>query len=73
MGIGVKRVIVEEGITEMEAYCLSDFLDMTDLELPDSLQKIGKQAFRGCRQLKKVKLPSRISEIKNYRPLPLHS
>lgn len=63
VGIGVKRVIVEEGITEMEAYCLSDFLDMTDLELPDSLQKIGKQAFRGCRQLKKVKLPSGISEI----------
>lgn len=63
VGIGVKRVIVEEGITEMEAYCLSGFLDMTDLELPDSLQKIGKQAFRGCRQLKKVKLPSGISEI----------
>ena len=63
VGIGVKRVIIEEGITELEAYCLSGFIDMTDLELPDSLQKIGKQAFQGCRQLKKVELPSGISEI----------
>lgn len=63
VGIGVKRVIIEEGITEIEAYCFLDFIDMTDLELPDSLQKIGKQAFQGCRQLKKVELPSGISEI----------
>lgn len=63
VGIGVKRVIIEEGITEMEDYCLSGFIDMTDLELPDSLQKIGNRAFRGCGQLKKVELPSGVSEI----------
>lgn len=48
---------------EIEAYCFWDFIDMTELELPDSLQKIGKRAFRGCRQLKKAELPSGISEI----------
>lgn len=63
VGMGVKRVIIEEGITEMEDYCLGSFIDMTDLELPDSLQKIGKRAFMGCRKLKKVELPSGISEI----------
>lgn len=63
VGIGVKRVIIEEGITEMEDYCLGGFIDMTDLELPDSLQKIGNQAFMGCEKLKKVELPSGISEI----------
>lgn len=63
VGMGVKRVIIEEGITEMEDYCLGSFIDMTDLELPDSLQKIGKRAFMGCWKLKKVELPSGISEI----------
>ncbi len=63
VGIGVKRVIIEEGITEMDDYCLSGFVDMTELELPDSLQKIGKRAFWGCERLKKVRLPSGVSEI----------
>ncbi len=36
---------------------------MTELELPNSLRKIGNRAFKGCKQLKKVELPSGLSEI----------
>lgn len=64
VGYGIKKVVIEEGITEISASCFSgDFIDMTELELPNSLRKIGNGAFKGCKQLKKVELPSGLSEI----------
>ena len=64
VGYGIKKVVIEEGITEISASCFSgDFTDMTELELPNSLRKIGNRAFKGCKQLKKVELPSGLSEI----------
>ncbi len=64
VGYGIKKVVIQEGITEISAGCFSgDFTDMTELKLPNSLQKIGNRAFKGCKKLKKVVLPSGLSEI----------
>ncbi len=58
VGYGIKKVVIQEGITEISAGCFSgDFTDMMELKLPNSLQKIGNRAFKGCKKLKKVVLP----------------
>lgn len=52
---GVKKVIIKEGITEINGYFFSSNKTLTTLELPTSLKKIsGEACFQGCRALSSV-------------------
>ena len=44
-GAGVKTVIVEEGVAELKANSLSYTNDLTRVELPSTLTKLGKNTF----------------------------
>lgn len=59
-----KKVIVEDGITELSDYLFSGFINMESIELPSSVNSIGMYCFNRCTSLKSIELPSTITEIK---------
>ena len=62
----VKTVIIGEGITEIGHCAFKGYAGFNNLEaavLPESLEKIGENAFGGCQKLKAVNLPSNLKEI----------
>ncbi len=52
-------------VREIESYAFSQNNQITHLTIPDSIHKIGKNAFRGCTSLKSIKLPF-IGETENH-------
>lgn len=68
----VKKITIAEGVwaIEDEGLALNPSLAATDAELtvvlPDTLIKIGKKAFSGRTDLKKIVLPDGLTEIGDY-------
>lgn len=59
----VKKVVIEEGITEIGSDVFSHYRSMETIELPNSLCYIGKYAFEYCDQLKTVSIPDSVTWI----------
>lgn len=59
----IKKIIVEDGITDISQYAFNGFRALKSVELPDSVTKIGEYAFARCYNLKDVKLSDNIVEI----------
>ena len=71
----VRSLVFPEGITEIGCgydddmgcpECILSFADMnylSDVVFPESLKKIGNNAFSGCSSLKKITLPNGIEEM----------
>lgn len=51
-------VYIPEGVTEINAYALAGFDEITNVSLPASLQVINENAFYGCNDLANVYVPS---------------
>ena len=62
----IRRLVVGEGITAIGAKAFSDCKNLSDVSLPETLEKIGEEAFLGCDSLKAMKLPDRIRELSTY-------
>ncbi len=62
----VERIVVREGITSIGEYALSGFYFATEIELPNSLQRIGEGAFWDCMQLEEIFIPVNVSEIGEF-------
>lgn len=45
------------------AFYMEDFKDLEEIEIPEGIKTIGKEAFYGCISLKKVYLPSTLQVI----------
>ncbi len=52
----VKKVIIPEGVTSIEAYAFAGMIGLEEVVLPKSLNKIGMGAFLGCTALSKINL-----------------
>lgn len=50
-------------LTEIEEYAFSGCKEITFVELPDKLEKIGEAAFSDCKKLAKVVLPKSVDEF----------
>ena len=50
-------------LTEIEEYAFSGCKEITFVELPDKLEKIGEAAFSDCEKLAKVVLPKSVDEF----------
>ena len=50
-------------ISAIHSYAFAGIPELTEIELPDSVQEIGSGVFEDCRNLKKVKLPSDLKHI----------
>ena len=46
-------------------YCFANMAELQDIQLPQSIKKIGNHSFLGCKTLLSIKLPERIEYIGN--------
>ncbi len=59
----VEKIIIEDGITEIEAGTFKGFENLESVEIADSVKEIGEEAFANCELLEEVVLPSEINTI----------
>ncbi len=62
----VKKVVIEEGITNVGTYTLYNLTNLTSVSLPSTLEKIGASAFVNCIRLGTVVIPDNVTEIGSY-------
>ncbi len=62
------EVVLPEGITSIPDGFMAEniFSDVTKVTLPESLEKIGSYAFKGCTSLKKIELPASVKTLDTY-------
>lgn len=64
IGKGIKEIVIEEGIIGIDSYCFSsDFKELVRIKLPDTLESIGKKAFKECESLRRIRLPEELTDI----------
>lgn len=59
----VKKIVIEEGITEIPTLFFYEFDFVEEVKLPDSLKCIGRSAFYCCRHLKKVTFGKNLEKV----------
>ena len=59
----IKKVIVEDGITEVGVFACYSFSRLTDVSLPDTLTCISVAAFEDCEALRTISIPVNVTEI----------
>ena len=52
----IKKVVIEEGVTELPYGAFSNHKNLTDVIMADSVRKIGSCTFDGCISLLKITL-----------------
>ena len=62
----VKSIIIPNGVTTIDDETFMDFEELEEIIIPDSVEYIGKGAFKGCKKLKKVKLPSNLHILDDF-------
>lgn len=60
----LKKVVVGEGITSLTAN-FGRCTELTQVQLPDSLEVLGDSAFSGCSKLRAITLPRNLTSIGN--------
>lgn len=61
----IEKIVWEPGITEIPDYAFSSFYNLKEVDIPDTVVKIGRGAFQNCSSLESVVLPKNISELPN--------
>ncbi len=59
----VKRIRIENGVTNIGGYAFAQFTRLIQVTIPDSVTSIGISAFYGCRQLTDINLPANLTSI----------
>lgn len=59
----IRKVVIEEGITEIGYYVFEGCFRMKTVSIADSVQRIRSSAFRGCESLQQVVIPGKVTEI----------
>ena len=59
----IRHVIIEKGITAIGAECFFEYGAIESIEIPDTVQSIGMQAFVWCSSLKSVTVPEGVTSI----------
>ena len=65
-GCKASSILMEEGVVEVKEGAFAGCMKLTDITLPNSLEKIGYGAFEGSLRLKSVTLGNKISYIDEY-------
>lgn len=61
----IKKVVIEEGITDLGIQAFQNCQELTEVVLPESLESMGDNAFALCEKLTTVNIPGGISSIGN--------
>lgn len=59
----IKKVIICNGVTSVSGEAFYDCFNLSEIELPESLEVIGNQAFSYCMSLKSINIPANVKEI----------
>ena len=59
----IKSVIIESGITTLSFGCFGDLVNMTEAELPDTLEYIDEYVFENCYSLSRIHIPQSVKYI----------
>lgn len=62
----IKRLYISEGVNEIASESFSFSHGLTYVQLPNSLEILGGQAFYGCKNLEEIDIGSSLSYIGNY-------
>ena len=62
-GTSVKKIIVEDGVTEIGDYAFCAMEAVESVVLPDSVTRIGDWAFAGCTGLSQIQMTQNLKEI----------
>lgn len=60
------KIVIPEGVKDLQSYCFSSCNDLAFIVLPDSLQEIGMHCFSWCKSLVEISIPDGVIEIGNY-------
>lgn len=60
---GIKKVVIEEGITSIGMCAFDGCEYLTTVNLSDSVTSIGSIAFQNCRMIKNIDLPDNLTSI----------
>ena len=59
----IKRIVIPEGITEIETWAFAYCENLESVEIPASITSIGGYAFCGCKSLVNVNIPVNVASI----------
>ena len=59
----VKSVVIDNGFTSISDCAFEDCVNLTSVQIPQSVEEIGFSAFQNCAKLKTVSLPSSVTRI----------
>lgn len=62
----ITSVTVKPGVTGIGNYAFRDFVNLSRINLPESIRMIGCNAFADCDSLTKITLPENFAQIKQY-------
>ena len=65
-GVLAKRIVVQEGVEELDTLAFADASEAVAIELPESVKTIGMSAFMGCTSLREIVLPNQVTVINSY-------
>lgn len=64
--IKVKEYVLNEGIEELENYAFADNVYLEQINIPNTLTKIGRGALQYCENLNKIIIPTAVTDIGAY-------
>ena len=59
----IKKVIIEDGVTNIGNDAFTGSSNLTSVEIPNSVTSIGDGAFYGCISLTSVEIPNSVTSI----------
>lgn len=59
----IRSIVVREGITNLNDYCLQAMENVTVIRLPSTLQRIGTSTLYKCSKLTNITIPASVTEI----------
>ncbi len=63
---GVKKVVIESGVTTIGDYAFYYCDSLTNVTIPDSVTTIGDYAFEACESLTSITIPDSVTTIGDY-------
>jgi len=65
-GSGIKKVVIEDGVTSIGDYAFNGCISLTNVTIPNSVTLIGNRAFFNCGSLTNVTIPNSVTSIGGY-------
>lgn len=62
----IKKVIIEEGVTNIGAYAFSGCSKLAEVHIPKTVKKIGNAAFWNCTSLTQIDIPNSVNSVGSY-------